>query len=169
MNRVAERIKDRSYVSINRRIVVPNSAIAGGTIENISFHAHRRVEVVVGVDYAADMDHTRAALSAAVAKYSPQTVQGEGRGSQIILSALGDSAVEWKVRMWVAAPDYFVMLELLTAEVKKQLDAVNIGIPYPQLDIHVVSEGEDGEPQRSRPRPALRDVPPAKSHVSRAS
>ena len=37
----------------NRRIIVPNSAIAGGTIEDVSHHAERRVDVNVGVDYSA--------------------------------------------------------------------------------------------------------------------
>ena len=40
----------------NRRIVVPNSSIAGGTIENITFHGQRRLDVAVGVDYSADID-----------------------------------------------------------------------------------------------------------------
>ena len=61
----------------NRRIIVPNSSISGGTIENISFHAHRRVEVCVGVDYSADMDQTRASLEAAVAKFDMATIKGK--------------------------------------------------------------------------------------------
>ncbi len=47
----------------NRRIVVPNSGIAGGTIENVTFHPHRRVEVLVGVSYSADLDQTRGPAS----------------------------------------------------------------------------------------------------------
>ena len=136
----------------NRRIIVPNSAISGGTIENISFHPHRRIEVVVGVDYTADLDQTRAALEAAAEMHASQTIQGEGRGSAIILSNLGDSAVEWKVRMWVAADDYWPSLETLTGQVKRQLDAVNISIPFPQLDVHLSSDNSEEDGQRPRPR-----------------
>ncbi|MFK8115154.1 MAG: mechanosensitive ion channel family protein [Rubripirellula sp.] len=142
----------------NRRIIVPNSAISGGTIENISFHPHRRIEVVVGVDYTADIQETRNALETAAAVHAAGTIQGEGRGSQVILSNLGDSAVEWKVRMWVPAENYWPMLETVTGEVKQQLDAVNIGIPFPQLDVHLMRE--DGEEVRERPRvrPVRRDA-----------
>ncbi len=136
----------------NRRIIVPNSSIAGGTIENISFHPHRRIEVVVGVDYSADMDQTRAALEAAAAAFSEQSIPGEGRGSKILLDNLGDSAVIWKVRLWVAAADYWSLLESLTGEVKRQLDAVNIGIPYPQLDVHLSSGPDEAAEPRQRPR-----------------
>lgn len=143
----------------NRRIIVPNSAIAGGTIENISFHPHRRIEVTVGVEYTADQDQTRAALQAAVATHAAKMVPGEGRGSAVILSGLGDSAVEWKVRVWVAAADFWGMTESLTGEVKRQLDAVNIGIPFPQMDIHLShNDSEWAETSRGKVRPMRRET-----------
>lgn len=142
----------------NRRIIVPNSSISGGTIENISFHTQRRVEVLVGVDYSADMDQTRAALEAAVAHFEMATIQGEGRGAAVVLAGLGASSVDWKVRVWVAAENYWSINESLTGEVKRQLDAVSIGIPFPQLDVHI-SRDDDGElAARPRTRPARRDV-----------
>ena len=143
----------------NRRIIVPNSAISGSTIENVTFNPHRRIEVLVGVEYRADLDRTRTALQAATAKHSLQTIQGEGRGSAVILSNLGSSSVEWKVRMWVVSKDYWKMHELLTEEVKRQLDAANIGIPFPQLDVHVRrDEGADELLNRPRMRPMRRET-----------
>ena len=150
----------------NRRIIVPNSAISGGTIENVSYHPHRRVEVIVGVDYSADLQTTRDALQRAVEQYKANTVQGEGRGSAVVLSGLGDSAVEWKVRMWVASADFFPMTEALTGEIKQQLDAVNIGIPFPQLDVHLnrvdgpesIGTESIGAANQSRQRPRVRPM-----------
>lgn len=143
----------------NRRIIVPNSSIAGGTIENMTHHMHRRIEVAVGVDYDADLQVTREALQTAVDQLSEHMIQGEGRGCAVVLAGLGDSAVDWKVRMWVAATDFWPMTEALTAAVKIQLDAVDIGIPYPQMDIHVkpisdaIAAGVEGG---SRVRPTRR-------------
>lgn len=121
----------------NRRIIVPNSAIAGGTIENISHHAERRVDVAVGVDYSANLKQAREALIAAAESLPDLLVQGEGRGYQVVLGELGDSAVHWTVRVWVKAENYFAAKEQLTAAVKEQLDASNIRIPFPQMDIHI--------------------------------
>jgi len=142
----------------NRRIIVPNSAIAGSTIENISYHPHRRIEVLVGVQYRADLQATREALQRAVDNLHPSTIQGEGRGSAVLLANLGDSAVQWKVRMWVATADFFPLTEALTGEIKQQLDAANIGIPYPQLDVHLsrLDGAEDELPRRTRIRPVRR-------------
>lgn len=124
----------------NRRIIVPNSSIAGGTIENMTHHAHRRIEVCVGVDYSADLQATRDALNLAVENISEHIIAGEGRGSAVVLAGLGASSVDWKVRAWVAASNYWPANEMLLAEVKTQLDEVNIGIPFPQMDIHVKSD-----------------------------
>ena len=86
----------------NRRLFLSNCSITGSTIENLSYHPHRRVEVLVGVEYGASLDRTRAALTQCVELMSPWIIHGEGRGYQILLSNLGPHAVEWTVRIWVA-------------------------------------------------------------------
>lgn len=126
----------------NRRIIVPNSSIAGGTIENMTHHKHRRVEVLVGVDYGADLQVTRAALQRAIDNLAEHTIQGEGRGGAVVLAGLGDSAVQWKVRLWVAAKEFWPLNEALIAQVKTQLDAAGVSIPFPQMDVHVKSGNE---------------------------
>ena len=126
----------------NRRIIVPNSAIAGGTIENISFHEERRVDVAVGCDYSASLDETRSVLEKAAESLNDQMLQGEGRGYQIVLGDLGDSCVNWTVRFWCTAGDYWGVKEALTRSVKQHLDEAGIGIPFPQMDIHLDKVGE---------------------------
>ena len=121
----------------NRRIIVPNGAIASSTIENISFHAERRVDVSVGTDYGADLQKTRDTLTAAAESLKEFVIEGEGRGYQIVLGDLGDSAIGWTVRFWTSAGDYWAVKEKLTAAVKDHLDAAEIGIPYPQIDVHM--------------------------------
>ncbi len=121
----------------NRRIIVPNSSISGGTIENVSFHKHRRVEVLIGVEYAADLKNSRDALQRAVDSLAGECIQGEGRGAAVILAGFGASSVDWKVRMWVKSPDFFKLTEQLTEAIKNSLDAAGVQIPFPQMDVHL--------------------------------
>jgi len=121
----------------NRRIIVPNSAIASGTIENLSHHPERRVDVSVGTDYTADLRETRTVLERAAEALRADVVEGEGRGYQVVLGTLGDSCVNWTVRFWTKAENYWPMTEALTESVKNHLDDAGIGIPFPQLDIHM--------------------------------
>jgi small conductance mechanosensitive channel len=121
----------------NRRIIVPNSAIMGGTIENISHHSERRVDVNVGTDYSASLDTTRQVLTTAAESLKDKMIEGDGRGYQIVLADLGDSAVNWTVRFWTTADDFWAVKEQLTHAVKVNLDSAGIGIPFPQMDVHV--------------------------------
>lgn len=144
----------------NRRLIVPNSAVAGNTIENITFHAHRRVDVVVGVSYSADIDQTRQTLTAAADSLSPLLVEGENRGYAVILTDLGASSVNWVVRFWAQSPKFFEAKEKLTAAIKQHLDEAGISIPFPQMDIHFdqfpIIETKGEEPTVNRVRPRLR-------------
>lgn len=118
----------------NRRIIMPNGEIFGATIENVSHHATRRVDVSVGTAYEADIDQTRAALMAAAGSVEGRLPDQE---PVIYLSELGGSSIDWAVRVWVNAADYWAVKERLTRDVKYALDKAGIGIPYPQRDIHV--------------------------------
>jgi len=126
----------------NRRIIVPNSAIYGGTIENITFHSERRVDVNVGIAYDADIDQTRTVLSKAAESLGDKMIQGEGRGYQIYLLELGASSVNWVVRFWAKTDDFWAVKEQLTRAVKMHLDEANITIPFPQMDVHLKKDDD---------------------------
>jgi len=121
----------------NRRIIVPNGSIYGGTIENITYHSERRCDVNVGIAYAADIDKTREVLTKAAESLDELMVKGEGRGYQIFLVDLGSSSVNWMVRFWTKTTDFWVTKEKLTRAVKMHLDEAGISIPFPQLDVHL--------------------------------
>lgn len=117
----------------NRRIVVPNGKIFGNTIENITFHDTRRVDVAVGTAYDANLDAVRTTLLAVAA-------QVEGGlplpAPQVYLQELADSSINWTIRVWAPTPDYWAVRERVTQQAKEALDAAGIGIPFPQLDVH---------------------------------
>lgn len=117
-----------------RRIIMPNSAIFGNTIENVSHHPTRRVDVSVGTAYDADIDQARAALMEAARSVEGRLPEEE---PVVYLGGLGDSSIDWSVRVWVNAADYWAVKDRLTRDVKYALDKADIGIPFPQRDIHV--------------------------------
>ena len=118
----------------NRRIILPNSSVFGATIENVTHHAVRRVDVAVGVDYAADVDQTREVLAHAAASVPGRDPEQE---PQVVLTDLGDSSVNWQVRVWARTEDYWAVREATTRAIKLALDEASISIPFPQMDIHV--------------------------------
>lgn len=127
----------------NRRLIIPNSSIAGTTIENITYHKHRRIDIPVGVAYSADLDETRRVLAICAESIGKQIIQGEGRGYQVLLTNLGSHSVEWTIRVWAETKDFFSVKETLTAEIKRQLDLHGLEIPFPQMQLHF-KENEPG-------------------------
>jgi small conductance mechanosensitive channel len=118
----------------NRRLILPNGSVFGAVIENISYHDTRRLDVAVGSEYPADLDRTREVLLRAAR--SLPTVLADPEPAAVLLE-LGDSSINWSVRVWVNAADYWPTRDALTRAVKLALDEAGIGIPFPQMDVHL--------------------------------
>lgn len=119
----------------NRRFIIPNGQVFGATIENITYHPHRRADVDVGVSYSADIDRTREVLTQAA-----RSVPGglDDPEPSVFLLGLGDSAVHWSVRVWAKAAEFGDVKQAAIRAVKNGLDEAGIEIPFPQMDVHVV-------------------------------
>ena len=123
----------------NRHVIVPNGEIFGSKLENYTRNKLRRVDVNVGAAYSADLDRTREALERAVMSV-PEGVTSPP--PQVYLKQLGSSSVDWSLRVWCEPVNYWGVRENLTAAAKRQLDLANIGIPFPQMDIHVIEQAK---------------------------
>lgn len=120
----------------NRHLIVPNSQIFNATIENYTRNDVRRVDVSVGVAYNADLRQTRQVLTDAI-NMIPGAVREPA--PQVYLNDLGDSSVNWQLRVWCRPVSFWDVRERVTGAAKDALDANGINIPYPQLDLHVVT------------------------------
>ncbi len=115
-------------------VVVPNGKIIAGNIINFSREPVRRNEFIIGVGYDADIDQVKAILTNII--NSDDRILKD-REQTVRLNELGASSVNFVVRCWSNSGDlqnvYWDVLE----RVKKELDANNINIPYPQMELHV--------------------------------
>ena len=127
----------------NRHVIIPNGEIFGAKLENYTRNAVRRVDINVGAAYSADLDVTREALNRAVAEVVTDIAAKGQTGApmpEVFLLGLGASSVDWQVRVWCSPELYWAVHEKLTYAAKTNLDAANIGIPFPQMDVHVVGK-----------------------------
>lgn len=117
----------------NKVILIPNSAVASGNITNFSKKETRRVDFVFGIGYDDDLKLAKATLQ--------EIIDADARilkdpGSFIGVGELADSSVNFTVRVWVKASDYWGVHFDTTEKVKLTFDEKGISIPYPQMDIH---------------------------------
>lgn len=118
----------------NKTIIVPNSSIIGGAITNYSTQPTRRVDMVVGIAYDADIRKAKDIL---------QTLADEDErvlkdpATTIAVLELADSSVNLVFRPWVNSADFWPVKFDLTEKVKLKFDEAGIGIPFPQMDVHL--------------------------------
>ncbi|CAH8225521.1 small-conductance mechanosensitive channel MscS [Vibrio aestuarianus] len=118
----------------NKMVVVPNSGVIGGAITNYSRHATRRIDMVIGVSYKADLQKTKQVLRATLEK-DPRILKDPDMTIGVL--ALADSSVNFVVRPWVKTEDYWGVYFDSMQAIKEALDANGIEIPFPQMDVHL--------------------------------
>ena len=118
----------------NKEIIVPNGNIYGGNITNYSARDTRRVDMVVGIGYDADLLKAKRILEEMVA--ADERILAEP-APKIAVSELADSSVNFIVRPWVNSADFWGVKFDFTENVKLRFDEEGISIPFPQMDVHL--------------------------------
>jgi small conductance mechanosensitive channel len=118
----------------NKVVIVPNGAISNGIITNFSKEATRRVDLGFGIGYGDDIAKARSVIEALIA--ADERILSDPP-SLVVVSELADSSVNFTVRVWVNAPDYWGVFFAMTENVKLAFDREGISIPFPQQDVHV--------------------------------
>lgn len=119
----------------NKRIIVPNAQLSNSSVTNYSYHDTRRVDLNIGVSYDADTESVKRLLLGVMQDH-PQVLRDPEPFAR--LSEHGDSALVFTIRAWCAAGDYWTVHHDLLEGIKQTLDAHEIGIPYPQMDVRIV-------------------------------
>lgn len=118
----------------NQKIIIPNSAVMGGTIVNVNAYDTRRVDLTAGIGYGDDITKAKQVLLDLVTGH-PKVLKDPAPTIEVV--ALADSSVNFVVRPWVNTPDYWGVYFELTRGIKEALDASGISIPFPQRDVHL--------------------------------
>ncbi len=129
----------------NKVITVPNGKIMAGNIVNYSEKPTRRLDLVFGVAYDADLSQVKRILEEVVAaeeRCLPEPAP------TIAVSELADSSVNLVCRPWVKTADYWAVKWALTERVKGRFDEAGIAIPFPQMDVHLEQPEPAAEAQR---------------------
>ena len=127
----------------NRLIIIPNSTLSNGTVNNFSRNTMRRVEWLVGVEYGTDVEQVKKALQDIVDEEKRVLYSSTGAPADplIAVNALQDSAVQYVVRVWVKSSDYWDVFYCLNEKIYTQLPEKGIDFPFPHLDVQVTRQG----------------------------
>ncbi|UYW00828.1 mechanosensitive ion channel [Flavobacterium agricola] len=115
----------------------PNGPLANSVIHNYSKITNRRFEYSVRIAYEDNIKTAKDIIA--------QVLKGDSRvlktpEIEIFVNNLGDSAVNLTVRGWAMKADYWAARYQLQEDIKVALDKAGFTNPYPQREMHIVSD-----------------------------
>lgn len=119
----------------NRVIVIPNGLLSNGIINNYSDRTIRRVELTVDVEYGSSSEKVISLLQSLIK--DDTRILKEPAEPFIRLSALKDSSIQFTIRLWVNASDYWGVHFDTIEKIYNELPKNGINFPFPQLDVNI--------------------------------
>lgn len=118
----------------NRTVTVPNGTLSNNTVVNYSMQETRRVDLTFSVGYGSDAETVRSLLLGIAQNHELVLQDPE---PVAVMSAHGDSAIQFALRVWCKKDDYWTVNFDLTEAAKRVFDENHVEIPFPQMDVHV--------------------------------
>ena len=120
----------------NKLISIPNSAVVAAEIVNYTTTGTRRLDIAMTASYDADprlvLDTLLAMADQPEVLKDPEPFAG--------VTNYGDHAIEYVLRVWVPADDYWTVNFRLMNAMKAVFDAKGIEMTYPHLNVHMVEK-----------------------------
>jgi small-conductance mechanosensitive channel len=113
----------------NLLVRIPNETMVKTEIVALNRFAIRRVDLPIGVGYATDLPTAEAALVVA-ARRNPLVL--DEPAPQVFAQGFGADSVEYLLTVWTEKGNFVAVRNALLRDVKAELDAAGIEIPFPQ-------------------------------------
>lgn len=115
----------------------PNGTLANSVIKNFSKITNRRFEYTIGISYDANI---KTAKNIIVSILSNDKRILKDPIPEVFVNDLADSSVNLTIRAWVNKGEYWDARNNIQEEIKVALDEAGISIPYPQREMHIISD-----------------------------
>ena len=117
----------------NKLVSIPNSAVVAAQITNFTVTGKRRVDISVSAAYTCPVEEVLAALLEA--GKVPTALEEPAPFAAV--DSYGESAINYTLRVWSTADDYWTTNFDVNKKVKEIFDAKGIVMTYPHLNVHL--------------------------------
>ncbi len=129
-------------------VTIPNSKVAESVITDVSVYEGRRLELIVGVDYDADLKKAKKSIENAVKRMEKKGMIKPEPKTKILIDEFAGSSINFKILFWYD-PEYTkehgmwfgeIKGELIDA-IKREFEKAGITIPFPQVTVSQRNNG----------------------------
>lgn len=118
----------------NRNIIIPNGAISNNPLENLTANDMRKVPLTFSIGYSDDIDKAKGVIKKVLESCDKID---HSEPIDILVSELADSSVNLVARPWVKTENFWPVHFYMQENIKKEFDKAGVGIPFPQMDVHM--------------------------------
>lgn len=119
------------------KIFSPNGALANSVITNYTEISVRRFSFVIGISYDSNIKTAQKIILDTLAKNENVL---KSPAPLVFVKNLAASSVDLSIIIWMNKNVYWDTVFKIQQVVKDALDEANIEIPFPQTDLHIVSD-----------------------------
>lgn len=118
-------------------VIIPNGNLISNDVVNWTLSDRRkRRDINVGVDYGSDPHQVMEILREA-AEANVNVLKNPA--PWILFDGFGDNSLDFRLRIWTALDVGMTTKSQVTIDIYDRLNKANIGIPFPQHDLHIKS------------------------------
>ena len=121
----------------NEKLMIPNGPLFSDNIINYSESETRRDNIIVGIGYGSDLKKAKEILYS-LTQSCPTALQDPA--PVVYVNELADSSVNFTLRVWSKTEHYWDTHFYLIEQIKLTFDKEGIEIPFPQRDVHIISQ-----------------------------
>ena len=133
---------DLAYTTVvtpdNKEVFVPNSHISAAKIINYNRLGKRRVDLKFTASYDASTESVKTAIREVVDAQGDMILTDPA--PVILLSAYLASSIEYTVRVWVDAANYWTVYGNINEGVRDSFARHNVEMTYDHVNVHLVKE-----------------------------
>lgn len=120
-----------------QRVMLPNSKLTAGQIVNYTVRGIRRADHTVAASYSDRPEAVRGACLKALGR-TPNILPDPA--PQVVLTAYGESSIEYHVRFWTKTEDYWDAHFRSLEEVHRAFAEDGVTMTYNHLNVHIVEK-----------------------------
>ena len=120
----------------NKTIIIPNGGLSNGSMVNYSSESNRRVDWTFGIAYGDDSSKAKEVMLKLMT--NDGRILSTPNEPFVAVSELGDSSVNFAVRAWVKAEDYWAVFFDMNEKIYNTFGKEGLNFPYPTMDVNVI-------------------------------
>ncbi len=124
----------------NQLAVIPNGEVSNNKVINYTVEGKRKDAITIGISYDADIKQAKDILLDIM--NSQEGIMKDPE-PQVVVTELADNSVNLSARFWATNEDFWGCHWYTIETAKVRLDEAEIGIPYPQRDVHFYDHSKE--------------------------